>query len=136
VCRAPWLAFDPPIPCYTLSELGSDNPDNLYQSATIDSRLKYVVRGERGTVRYLGFGTQSGQYGAAGGLQTVDYVQAEALAYDDGTSDRFSITLSAERGDTVGNWLRLAPDVSPAAMFIVRQVLPLLPLLPLRRRCS
>lgn len=63
-------------------KLGSDNPDNMYESATIDGNLTYVVRGERGTVRYLGFGTQSGQYGQAGGLRTVAYLQVEELAYD------------------------------------------------------
>ena len=60
-------------------KLGSDNPDNLYLSAVISSELTYVVRGSRGTVRYLGLGTQCGAYGAAGGLRTVDYVEADQL---------------------------------------------------------
>ena len=62
-------------------KLGSDNPDNLYENATIDGRLEYVVSGTRGTVSYLGLGTQSGSYGGKGGLATVDYVEAEALTY-------------------------------------------------------
>ena len=62
--------------------IGSDNPDNLYESATIDGTLEYVVTGRRGTVGYLGFGTQSGQYGAKGGLETVDYIEADQLKYD------------------------------------------------------
>ena len=31
-------------------KLGSDNPDNLYENATIDGALEYVVHGARGTV--------------------------------------------------------------------------------------
>lgn len=38
--------------------IGSDNPDNFYQSAVIDSRYAYRVTGTRGTVQYLGFGVQ------------------------------------------------------------------------------
>ena len=63
--------------------IGSDNPDNLYENAVIDGRCKYVVHGVRGTVAYLGLGTQSGAYGAKGGLATVDFAEAETLQYDD-----------------------------------------------------
>ena len=69
-------------------KLGSDNPDNLYENATIDGRLEYVVSGTRGTVSYLGLGTQSGSYGGKGGLATVDTVDVvrsgpnEQGAYD------------------------------------------------------
>lgn len=101
-------------------KLGSDSPDNLYQSAVIDSRRTYVVSGNRGTVRHLGFGTQSGQYGGPGGLQTVDYVEANALTYDNVDAGSFKITLSAERPSGQNNWLRLEPKI-PSAMFIVRQ---------------
>lgn len=69
-------------------------------------------------MRYLGLGTQSGQYGAAGGMRTIDYIEAEDLLCDG--EGNFTILLSAERGDDPGNWLRLAPDVE-SAMFIVRQ---------------
>lgn len=44
-------------------KLGSDNPDNLYQNATIDGRRTYRVTGNRGTVDHLGFGAQAGAYG-------------------------------------------------------------------------
>ena len=54
-------------------KLGSDNPDNLYQSANLDSRNEYILEGTRGTVFYLGFCTQSGTYGGDGGLKTVMY---------------------------------------------------------------
>jgi hypothetical protein len=34
-------------------KLGSDNPDNRYQSATVDARLVYVVTGRLGSVPYV-----------------------------------------------------------------------------------
>ena len=89
-------------------KLGSDNPDSLYEHASIDGAREYVVRGERGGCMYLGLGTQSdaqshpsnpskpsnpsnpstasgtqsGSYGGEGGLATVDYVEAEAPMRD------------------------------------------------------
>lgn len=62
--------------------IGSDNPDNLYENAVLDAALSYVVQGVRGTVGYLGLGTQSGSYGGKGGLSTVDYLEADKLIYD------------------------------------------------------
>ena len=104
--------------------IGSDNPDNLYENATIDGTLEYVVSGTRGTVQYLGFGTQSGSYGGKGGLSTVDYLEAAQLEYDSATAPAadctFSLVLSAERPAGVANWLRLEPEPREA-MFIVRQ---------------
>ena len=57
-------------------KIGSDNPDNLYQNAILSSEYVYHVEGTRGTVHYLGLGVQSGSYGKAGGLLTVDYKEA------------------------------------------------------------
>ena len=102
-------------------KLGSDNPDNLYENATIAGRYAYVVRGRRGTVNYLGFGTQAGQYGQPGGLRTVAYLEAaDMLVEDDG---RFEIVLAPERPPGLppgANWLRTAtePDLG---LLIVRQ---------------
>ena len=106
--------------------IGSDNPDNLYENATLDGTLEYIVRGVRGTVGYLGLGTQTGRYGGKGGLSTVDYLEAEQLVYDEGSAavaeaDRsFTVVLSAVRPAGASNWLRLTPEPREA-MFIVRQ---------------
>jgi hypothetical protein len=106
--------------------IGSDNPDNLYENATIDGGLEYVVTGTRGTVQYLGFGTQSGQYGGKGGLSTVDYLEAEQLVFDPSrdavapAERTFELVLSAVRPPDVRNWLRLVSEPREA-MFIVRQ---------------
>jgi len=105
-------------------KLGSDNPDNMYQNATIDGRLEYVVSGTRGTVPYLGFGTQTGQYGGKGGLATVAYIEAEELVYEAGSGSgadaRFGLVLSETRPENAPNWLALRSD-PPQALFIVRQ---------------
>jgi hypothetical protein len=60
-------------------KIGSDNPDNLYESASIVGSGTYKISGTRGSVKYLGFGTQAGVYGKPGGLSTVDYVDASML---------------------------------------------------------
>ena len=86
----------------------------------LDGRREYVVHGVRGTVAYLGLGTQSGAYGAKGGLATVDYAEAETLRYDDAARTRFTLVLSATRPADATNWLRLVQD-PPEAMLIVRQ---------------
>ena len=105
--------------------IGSDNPDNLYENATLDGSLEYVVTGTRGTVGYLGFGTQSGQYGGKGGLRTVDYLEAEQLVYDDaaaggpsGGEGAFTILLSATRPADAPNWPQLLPQ--PRAAMVSR----------------
>lgn len=101
-------------------KLGADNPDNLYQNANLDSRETYLVKGKRGTVNYLGFGTQSGTYGQAGGLQTVMYRDFPEFKHvnEDGS---FEIVLSAdETGHEGKNWLKLLQPPH-RAMFIVRQ---------------
>jgi len=105
-------------------KLGSDNPDNLYQSATIDARLVYLVTGQLGTVPYVGFGTQSGEYGGSGGRHTVAYLEASQLIYDDEAKSRFRLVLAAEYTPELQllapNWLRLKLD-PPEAMFVVRE---------------
>jgi len=98
--------------------IGSDNPDNLYENATIDSSLEYEVTGTRGTVPYLSFGTQSGSYGSKGGLRTVAMLEAGGIEYEDDGSLR--IILSTKRPSNTKNWLRLESDPREA-LFIVRQ---------------
>ena len=97
-------------------KLGSDNPDNLYQNAALEGNITYTILGQRGSVNYLGFGTQSGQYGTAGGLQTVDYIEVSDMEVDEDGS--FSLILSLERPVDAPNWLRVAPG---KGLFIVRQ---------------
>ncbi len=40
-------------------KMGMDNPDNIYQSCSINGKYRYRITGTRGTVHFLGFGTQA-----------------------------------------------------------------------------
>ena len=95
-------------------KLGSDNPDNYYQTAAIHGDYDYRICGRRNTVRYLGFGTQAGHYGQGGGMPPTGYVEAGELAISgDG---RFELFVSATPHD--GNWLPMTPE---SRTLIVRQ---------------
>lgn len=110
---------DPAAPSfYRLShetaKIGCDNPDSLYLNATISGRYEYRLRGKRGTVAYLGFGTYYGHYGSKERSGCSGYLEAGDLALErDGS---FEIILSCARQPK--NWLALEPDTS---MLIVRQ---------------
>jgi hypothetical protein len=79
----------------------------LYQSANLDSREIYSLKGTRGTVNYLGFGTQSGSYGQSGGLQTVMYIDYSDPEFATEADGSFEIVLSAEKPEGAKNWLQL-----------------------------
>ena len=95
-------------------KMGSDNPDNQYLHASIDGRRAYRLYGTRGTVHYLGFGTQIGHYGQGRGMPPTGYIDASALDID--TDGSFELVLSKEPQD--GNWL---PMTEQTGTLIVRQ---------------
>ena len=82
-------------------KMGADNPDNLYQNAPISGKYQYVITGNRGSVHYLGFGTQAGNYGATGSLETTGYLDASQLTVDG--SGNFSIVVSARAPEGATN---------------------------------
>ena len=101
-------------PAHETVKIGADNPDNHYQSAAISGRFRYRLRGTRGTVPYLGFGTYAGNYGSSGRSGQTGYLEAKDLRIEpDGC---FEIVLSCE--EQPGNWLRMEPETSS---LIVRQ---------------
>ncbi len=95
-------------------KLGSDNPDNYYQTAAIRGDFDYRITGRRNTVKYLGFGTQAGHYGQGGGMPPTGYVEAAELDID--PDGRFELILSSRRHE--GNWLPMTAD---SGTLIVRQ---------------
>lgn len=110
---------DPAAPTfYRLShetaKIGCDNPDSLYLNAAICGDYEYRLRGTRGSVAYLGFGTYYGNYGSPARSGCSGYLEAGDLALGPGGS--FEIAIGKERRP--GNWLPLEPDSS---MLIVRQ---------------
>lgn len=96
------------------AKMGSDNPDNFYQNAAISGDYEYRISGYRGTVHYLGFGTQKGNYGQGGGMPPTGYVEASELEIaDDGY---FELRVSSHKQS--GNWLPMEPE---SGTLIVRQ---------------
>jgi hypothetical protein len=96
-------------------KMGADNPDNLYQNGPISGKHEYRITGKRGSVHYLGFGTQAGNYGATGSLETTGYLDASEMECD--AEGRFEIAVST-RKPAKGNWLPMREDSST---LVVRQ---------------
>ena len=95
-------------------KLGSDNPDNYYQTARIDGRYDYEISGQRNNIHYLSFGTQIGHYGQGGGMPPTGFVDAADLDINDDGS--FSLILSSTRQN--GNWL---PMTEESGTLVIRQ---------------
>ena len=95
-------------------KMGSDNPDNYYETAQIDGKLEYRIRGRRNTIPYLSFGTQIGHYGQGGGLPPTGFLEASQMHFEDDGS--FEVLLSTR--EQPGNWLPMRPETGT---LIVRQ---------------
>lgn len=97
-----------------VTKLGADNPDNFYQTAALDGSFEYRTTGQRNTVAYLSFGTQSGHFGQGGGLPPTGYMESDQIETDaDGT---FELVLSSSPQS--GNWLPMAAETGT---LVVRQ---------------
>jgi len=97
-------------------KMGADNPDNYYQSAPISGKYEYQITGTRGTVHYLGFGTQAGNYGATGSLKTTGYLDDSQLQLEPDGS--FAILVSCQKRPGARNWLPMVPE---SRTLVVRQ---------------
>jgi len=110
---------DPVLPSFyqashATAKIGSDNPDNYYQNATISGAHRYRISGTRGTVPILSFGTKANRYAIDGSMASTGELDIRdvKLAAD----GSFEIIVSREKSGT--NWLLLAEDSS---ILIVRQ---------------
>ena len=101
-------------PSHETGKIGADNPDNLYLMGRLNGRNEYVIRGTRGTISYLSFGSQKGGYETNGRMEQTGFIDAADLRLD--ADGRFEIVLSQEKQP--GNWLRIEPDTNAV---IVRQ---------------
>jgi hypothetical protein len=110
---------DPDFPAFysashATAKIGADNPDNLYFNATITGDREYRLRGTRGTVPYLSFGTKANRYATEGTMVSTGELDGKDLVVSsDGT---FEIAVSRERRP--GNWLPLGSD---STLLIVRE---------------
>lgn len=110
---------DPDFPSFyrashATAKIGADNPDNEYLNATIAGDREYRLRGTRGTVPFLSFGTKANRYATDGTMASTGELDGRALLLEaDGS---FEVAVSRE--PRPGNWLPLAADSS---LLIVRQ---------------
>ncbi|MYH07352.1 MAG: hypothetical protein F4146_02085, partial [Rhodothermaceae bacterium] len=77
-----------------VTKLGADNPDNYYQTAALDGNYEYKIFGQRNTIAYLSFGTQSGNYGEGRGLPPTGYIESDEIEMD--ADGKFELTLSSK----------------------------------------
>jgi hypothetical protein len=89
-------------------KMGMDNPDNVYLNAPVNGTYTYEITGRRGTVHYLSFGTQAGNYGSTGRLETTGSLDASNMKLEADGSFRV-IASSVDPGDG-SNWLPMQPD--------------------------
>lgn len=90
------------------------NPDNIYCNASIAGDREYRIRGQRGSVAYLSFGTKANRYAVDGTMASTG--ELEAADMEIAPDGSFELVLS--RQPQPGNWLPMAEDSS---MVIVRQ---------------
>jgi hypothetical protein len=86
-------------------KMGADNPDNWYENAPVHGDYVYRLRGTRGTVPYLSFGTQVGHYGQGRGMPPAGFLEAKDLEL--GPDGEIDIVLS-KSDPGARNWLKLA----------------------------
>lgn len=89
-------------------KMGMDNPDNIYLNAPVNGTFAYELTGRRGTVHYLGFGTQAGNYGSTGNLNTTGSLDAANMKIE--TDGSFRVVASGENPGDGSNWLPMQPD--------------------------
>lgn len=96
-------------------KFGCDNPDTIYQLASIDGAHEYRITGTRGTVDYLSFTTSRGNHATDRASVQTGFLDSTQLHISpDGT---FEILLS-NRDPGRGNWL---PTTSETANLSIRQ---------------
>jgi len=95
-------------PAHETIKLGADNPDNYYQSAPLSSDYDYLLKGSRGTVDYLGFGTVINRYSSGGGMKTDGFLDSRDIDVDE--DGNFEVIISQR--EHPGNWLRMGPETN------------------------
>lgn len=89
-------------------KLGADNPDNRYESCSVNPQYDYKITGTRGTVDYLGIGAVINKYASGGTMETTGYIDARDMDInDDGT---FELIISKK--EHPGNWLKMTDETN------------------------
>lgn len=110
---------DPAFPSFyqashKTAKIGSDNPDNYYQNATISGDHTYRIWGHRGSVPILSFGTKANRYAIDGTMASTGEIDIREVKTEaDGS---FEIFVSQKKQGE--NWL---PTEADSSILIVRQ---------------
>ena len=89
-------------------KLGADNPDNRYESATVNPDYDYRIVGHRGTVDYLGISTIINRYASGGTMHVTGHIDARQMEIaEDG-----SLEIIVSRTRQPGNWLPMEEDTN------------------------
>ncbi len=89
-------------------KLGADNPDNRYESATINPAYDYRIYGSRGTVDYLGISTVINRYASGGTMEVTGHIDHREMEIGpDG-----DIEIIVSRTEHPGNWLPMADETN------------------------
>ncbi|MEM8499021.1 MAG: DUF1214 domain-containing protein [Pseudomonadota bacterium] len=89
-------------------KLGADNPDNRYESCSVNPQYDYRLFGTRGTVDYLGFGAVINKYASGGTMETTGYLDARDMDINEDGS--FEVLISQR--EHAGNWLQMGPETN------------------------
>ncbi len=95
-------------------KIGNDNPDNVYHNANVTGAYDYKIRGNRGTVPYLSFGTKGGGYESDGTMVPTGQLDLEQMQCN--PNGDFEIVVSSK--EQPGNWL---PTAANTSTMVVRQ---------------
>lgn len=89
-------------------KLGADNPDNRYQSASVDPDHDYRIVGSRGTVDYLGISTIVNRYASGGGMEVTGHIDHRQMSL--GPEGELELIISRrQRG---GDWLPMSESTN------------------------
>lgn len=95
-------------------KIGGDNPDTCYWNAAIAGDRTYRIRGTRGSVPYLSFGTKANRFATDGGMVSTGELDDARMHFEPDGS--FDIIVSRDRQG--GNWL---PSTHDTSFLLVRQ---------------
>ncbi|MCW2670645.1 MAG: hypothetical protein JWO27_2542 [Frankiales bacterium] len=107
--RPRWQGLD-------LVKIGADNPDNIYHSAPVKGTNSYRIRGARGSIAYVSFGSKANRYAKDGTMASTGELRNDDIAVE--TDGSVEIIVSAERPAEARNWLPLAVD---STMIVLRE---------------
>ena len=108
-------------------KVGGDNPDAEYEFAQIDGQYDYLVSGNVGTVRYLGFTINAGQ--GMTPRRQIGYVSGQTLTLSE--NGDFAFILSQKKPELSGDWIQIPEDASGILVreYIANRELEVLPTL-------